>query len=109
MKQTTHYPGHGSPQSRPSLHILFLPSAYPGSLLSTGSRKTRKSQGPLVKTGKEKLRHEKREGPKKGQRRSGEVMESVVWETWALPRTRWLWTNSYCSLSLLPPLWNRVG
>lgn len=61
---------------------------YPGSLLSTSSRKTRKSQGPLVEMEKEKLRHEKREGPKKGQRRSGEVMEAVVWETWALPITR---------------------
>lgn len=61
-------PGQGSPQSHPSLRTLSLPPAYPGSLLSTGSRKTRKSQGPLVKMKKEKLRSQEMEGPRKGQR-----------------------------------------
>lgn len=31
-----------------------------------------------MKMEKEKLRHEKKGGPKKGQRRSGEVMEAVA-------------------------------
>lgn len=47
------------PHSSPSRRSL-LP-AYPGSLLSAGSRKTRKSEGPLVKMEKEKHKSQERE------------------------------------------------